>query len=53
MSIDWDSMIQGDHDQNNPARLLDCPNCDGTYWPEDEKCSLCGYVIQSQGVVKN
>lgn len=42
-----DSHIQGDSALNNPARLLDCPECDGTYWPEDSECSFCGYKITS------
>jgi len=28
---------------NDPARLIDCPNCDGTFMPEDPKCEFCGY----------
>ncbi len=43
-----DAHIEGDHCLNNPARLLDCPNCDGQYWPEDLECSFCGYKIKAK-----
>lgn len=42
-------MIEGDHDPNNPARLLDCPNCDAQVWPEDEKCWQCKSDLHLSG----
>lgn len=36
---------------NDPALLLDCPFCDGTYWPGDTHCSFCKNQVVSDAEI--
>ena len=33
---------------NDPARLLDCPCCDGQNFPEDTICWSCGTKLKDE-----